>query len=160
MIVLSPQNNLTAEIAELWGPDSPTPKAIYHRFKVMKNLRGAPDSKRGPPTIKTEGFLTPKSSPVKRPHKFEDEDPEEFTPRKLPKRTTRGTPKYKVEEKDGKDGTLFVENDDDDGQADEWKPHSPLVEVVQKTEIDVENQQADFDFGNHHSEPNHYLQYF
>jgi hypothetical protein len=160
MIVLSPQNNLTAEIAELWGPDSPTPKAIYHRIKVMKTLRRAPDSKKAPQTVKAEGFLTPQSSPVKRPQKFEDEDPEEFTPRKLPKRTTRGTPKYKVEEKDGEDGALFVRNEDDDDQADERKPHSPAAERVQKTEIDVENPQADFDVGNHHFEPNPYLQYF
>jgi hypothetical protein len=131
----------------------------------MKKLAGAHDSKKGPRTVKTEvkteGLLTPQSSPLKRPQKVEDVDPEEFTPRKLPKRTTRGAPKYRVEESDGDDGELFVrDDDDDDSQADEWKPHTPAEEMIEKTEVDVENLQTDYDFGNHHFEQNHYLQYF
>jgi hypothetical protein len=145
----------------LWGPDAPTAKALKHRITVLKKLAGALDPNNGPQTVKTEGLLTPQSSPLKRPQKFEDEDPEEFTPRKLPKRTTRGAPKYKVEVSDGEDGELFAkDDDDDDDQADEWKPHTPAEEMELKTEVNDENQEMEHGFGNHHFEPNHYLQYF
>ena len=127
---------------------------------TLKKLAGSVDSNKGPQTPKKEGLLTPRSSPVKRPLKREGDDADQITPRKLAKRTTSAAPKYKLEDEAGEEDALF-ENDDEDFQAGEWKPHTVAVEIVQKTEVDVGDEQMDYGFENHHFErSNHYLSFF
>ena len=98
----------------------------------MKKLAGEFAGGKIPQTPTKAGLLTPHASPKSTTKRSSDDSGEEGTPRKLPKRAAKATPKYKLEEFDGEEGEQaataehVVDNDD----SEEWEPEMAAHHLI------------------------------
>jgi hypothetical protein len=118
----------------MWGPDPPTPKALSHRYQILRKLAAEYDNSggnhksggnRSPSTAGNGGLATPKTSPkttFKRPSS--DEEPPTPTPRR-PKRLAAQKMKPEVEspgETEEEFPPMHMPYGNDDSTDDEYRP--------------------------------------